>query len=286
MSQPALSEASPSDEPAIDHALQDEVDEYFEAGAEVRPGDVVVDVGANVGAFAMRVAERTRGGVTVHCFEPAPVTFAALERNRRTHTWLARAGGTVNNVALTRPESAGQKRPFYYFSAIPTNSTYDLADKYAEYRAFFVGKATVIATRVEVVPLAGTWVGKAFVRTAEWIFRPENRFVTWLADRATGMSVLECETDSLESWAAKHDVTRIDLLKVDVEGAELDVLLGCGSLWPAVRSVALEAHDRDGRLDTISELLRGHGFTSIRRFRPKITAETGLDNMILVAKRD
>ena len=112
-----------------------------------------------------------------------------------------------------------------------------------------------------------------------------SRLGVWLADRVTGLRVISCKTDSLEHWADAQGVTRIDLLKIDVEGAELDVLLGCGAKWPIIRSVALEAHDRDGRLDAIESLLRKHGLTSLRRFKPKITESTGLDNVVLVAHR-
>jgi FkbM family methyltransferase len=52
--------------------------EYSARGFEVRPGDRVVDVGANVGAFAVLAASR---GAMVDAYEPHPETFAHLERN-------------------------------------------------------------------------------------------------------------------------------------------------------------------------------------------------------------
>jgi FkbM family methyltransferase len=47
-----------------------------------RPGDTVVDVGANVGAFTMVAARATAPGGEVHALEPVPATLRALERNR------------------------------------------------------------------------------------------------------------------------------------------------------------------------------------------------------------
>jgi len=281
---------STSQVPVVEHALdreiEDEVDEYFEAGARVQPGDLIIDVGANVGAFAARVAERTAGQVTVHCFEPAPATFVELERTRDVHPWLSRARTTLHRVALTRSDLAGDVRPFYYFSRIPTNSTYDLADKHAEYAAYFLGKATVLgAWSAGRIPLVGRLIRALVLGLATLAFHRRNRLFVWVAERATGLEVLTCRTQSLELWAREHGVTHVDWLKIDVEGAEPDVLLGCGALWPSIRRVAVEAHERDGRVEAIERLLVSHGLSEIHRLRPRITEKTGLDNLILVAER-
>lgn len=42
------------------------------------PGDMVIDVGANIGEFAIGAARR---GAIVHAFEPDPAVFPALKRN-------------------------------------------------------------------------------------------------------------------------------------------------------------------------------------------------------------
>ncbi|MGI9082268.1 MAG: FkbM family methyltransferase [Thermoleophilaceae bacterium] len=52
--------------------------EYAAPGFEIAPGDRVVDVGANVGAFAVLAARR---GAGVEAYEPHPETFVHLERN-------------------------------------------------------------------------------------------------------------------------------------------------------------------------------------------------------------
>lgn len=46
----------------------------------IRPGSRVVDVGANIGIYALPWAAAT-AGVTVHCFEPNPAVCARLGRN-------------------------------------------------------------------------------------------------------------------------------------------------------------------------------------------------------------
>jgi FkbM family methyltransferase len=49
----------------------------------IRPGDIVVDGGSNVGFFALFVATRLRGSGSVFAFEPDPDTFLLLQQNIR-----------------------------------------------------------------------------------------------------------------------------------------------------------------------------------------------------------
>jgi hypothetical protein len=92
-----------------------------------------------------------------------------------------------------------------------------------------------------------------------------------------------CELRTLSSVLAEHKIERVDLLKIDVERAELDVLRGIAADdWPRIRQVAIEVHDEDGRAATVAELLSGHGFTVATAQEPEWEG-TGLK--MLYAKR-
>jgi FkbM family methyltransferase len=54
-------------------------DIYEPSGHEVRPGDIVLDCGANVGTFTKKAL--SRGAALVVAIEPAPQTLNALRRN-------------------------------------------------------------------------------------------------------------------------------------------------------------------------------------------------------------
>ena len=56
------------------------------------------------------------------------------------------------------------------------------------------------------------------------------------------------------SWAAEHGIDRIDVLKVDVEGAEVEVLTSLAHLLPTVKVLYLEYDSREARR-TIDDLL-------------------------------
>lgn len=57
---------------------------YTPPGFEIEPEDAVVDVGANIGAFAVFAAQRTRGRVLA--IEPHPGNADALRRNLRANS--------------------------------------------------------------------------------------------------------------------------------------------------------------------------------------------------------
>ncbi|MDI5965472.1 FkbM family methyltransferase [Streptomyces sp. SL13] len=55
----------------------------------------------------------------------------------------------------------------------------------------------------------------------------------------------------------------VDLLKVDVEGAEADVLLGIAAdQWPRIHQAVLEVADLDGQLEKVNGILHDAGFTT------------------------
>jgi len=73
---------------------------------------------------------------------------------------------------------------------------------------------------------------------------------------------LECELRTLSSVIREESLGHVDLLKVDVEKAELDVLRGVGEMdWPRIRQVVAEVHDLHGRADTMAKMLTARGFS-------------------------
>jgi FkbM family methyltransferase len=167
------------------------------------PGHTVLDVGANIGAFALMIESRARGA-WVHCYEPGSGACATLRRN-------VEANGLGELVTV------------YPIAVSDRNGTIELlqADIPMHRSIFANDYAAGGRETVETIPL------------------PEA------IDRAGG---------------------HVDLLKVDVEGAEIEIVDGMTpGDWARVDRAAIEYHDffRPGCHARVSEALRGAGFDRI-----------------------
>jgi 31-O-methyltransferase len=197
---------------------------YLRHGVEVRDGDIVLDVGANVGVAAAFFATHC-GARVVHSFEPVPPIFELLRENLKDlpacvpHPWgLSSAAGAV---PIT-----------YYPGAAAMSGLY--ADPERDR---------------ELVRTALLNFGLSELEADE---RLEGRY-----DR----QVMTCELRTLSSFLREERLTQVDLLKVDVERAELDVLGGIDEGdWPKIKQVAIEAHDDDGRCAAIAGTLEELGY--------------------------
>lgn len=265
--------------------LAEEVQEYFEHGACVARGDVVVDVGANVGAFAATVAARTAGEVTLHCFEPAPPIFEELRRNFAEHDLLARTRHHLHNVALTTGDRHGAERPFYYFRRFPRDSTYDLDRKNAEFAAFFAKQGRDVERSLARWGAIGRLIGAGCRAVLTWFCRPARPAWMWIAWKVTGMQELPCRLASLDRILEEHGPADVDLLKIDVEGAELDVLRGASRALRTARWVAVETDERDGLAQQVVELLEGAGMRVVSRRAPRCAELGDAGQVLVVASR-
>lgn len=77
------------------HYIFDDIGcDYERYGCYIKEGDVVLDLGANIGVFAHRA--ETRGASKVICFEPVTPTFNCLIKNKgpKTIVYKNAVGGT------------------------------------------------------------------------------------------------------------------------------------------------------------------------------------------------
>ena len=260
-------------------SLLKEVDEYFACGIKVSPGETVLDVGANIGAFALRVAERCRGDVRLVCFEPIPATYGALARNFQTNEWLKKTRHMLFPLGLSSPANAGRPLAFYNFAHFATNSTCDVAGKRREFEIFFEDRCRRLTAKLGRFAALGHLL-QALAESPAW-----HAVLWWTLSRWMGIEVVTVPMATLGHMLKRHQIAGVDLLKIDVEGAELDVLLGLDAeTWPRVRQVVMETHNRDGRQDKIARLLAENGLRQIAVTQQR-TLDNGLDSVILTARR-
>jgi FkbM family methyltransferase len=195
---------------------------YLSNGIVLPPSPVVVDAGANVGLFSLFV-KRERPDARVFAFEPLPPTFDCLRRNLALH---GADDVVVRQVALGGKSEEDVQ--FTFYPKLPANST-----RYPE-------------NKVRTHEISTSYLSDEMVETSQRLFAKQD---------------FNVKVERLSTLLAEHsDIDRIDLLKVDVEGAELDVLEGIDAQDLArVQQLVVEVQDFDDRLANVLRLLETTG---------------------------
>ena len=184
-------------------------------------------MGANVGLFSLFMAQRA-DNVKLFAFEPLPAICEALRANAALHGLDAE----LFECGLGKSEGVID---FQYFPNATVLSGYAGSDDVQD---------TV----------------KAFLRAQEDTSLSNSELDAILPERLRHETI-RCSVRTLSSVIREHNVSCIDLLKIDVEKAELDVLEGIEPQdWPKIRQMIVEVHDLESRLQRVTDLLREHGF--------------------------
>jgi FkbM family methyltransferase len=137
----------------------------------VKPGDIVFDVGGNIGFYTLNLARKVGTAGKVHVFEPIPENIMAIERNVELNS--LQSSVIINPIAVSSVERELQ----LYISSRSDNS----------------GWASIVASK----------------------FRPD---------------CLNVKAISLDAYVAQNDIEHVALIKMDIEGAELQALQGMSQL--------------------------------------------------------
>jgi len=238
---------------------------YTRHGIDVGDGATVLDVGANVGAFSVAMAQRHRD-LRLVLFEPVPDTFALLQRNAErllgsARVTLVRAGvsSAPGRVTFEIPASSAQAtahpatcKPNAGARGKVGLQTWVRAGLEDARRAKQIRPrlATVIERGLEHRLLRPVVLGAILVAIGGVAF----------AHRVKTKHV-ECEMTTISAALRECGIDSVDLAKIDVEGAEWAALQGIDeSDWPRIRQLAIEVHDVDGRAERMRDLLEAKGY--------------------------
>ena len=163
---------------------------------------VVVDIGGNIGSFAVYAA--SLHNCDVYSFEPLPENYWLAQKNFCQNSKMMRGRVVMFNQAVTKD-------------------------------------------------------GR-YVR----LYVDEDNFGSCSINKPLGLGVLIRST-TLESILERIPSKRINLLKIDAEGAEYEILLSSGHLMDKIDEIVLEYHNvpfhPEFNKKALSDFLNSHGFT-------------------------
>lgn len=198
---------------------------YLRHGISLDDGACIFDVGANIGMASLFFNTICKAKKIV-CVEPLPPLFDVLRANLDLHKVPAK----TFNLALS--DTVGEIEIVYY----PNNSVMSGALA-SEARDRFV------ANKMFLNMTGGDQ------ETADMVLA--NAFET---------KKFNCPVETLSSVIEKAEADKIDLLKIDVEGAEINVLKGIAvEHWNRISQIVIETHGNT-ELEQAKNLLDEHGY--------------------------
>jgi amino acid adenylation domain-containing protein/FkbM family methyltransferase len=233
----AVATPSPDEALFLYRQIFDE-DEYARFGLRIGPDAVIVDVGANIGLFSLWAA-RQADGVRVVAVEPNPDTLPYLQANLELNSVAAE----VVPMAVTDRSGTATLTSFpqlSYLSGLGTDRE-EAAAELVESHFRSTAAATGDTGTTDEAELA------------------QLRRDT---ERRLAATRHQVETTDLSSIFDRFALDRVDLLKINTEGAELDVLRGLRpEHWPRVRQVCLEVERASAVGPEIRKILTNAGFS-------------------------
>ena len=210
-----------------------ESDTYVNYGLKLEKGDVVFDVGANIGMFSMYCANKVDGDVTLFSFEPMPKIHDLCNENLKR--FVSSKGGRVTCL---------QKG----VSNKPGHAVFDF---HKNFSLWSTARPEFNDRRKDRLVRDLPAMTKSFKESGKmaWFFSIMPHCVVSCLARIF-LSVLssseqvKCQLTTLSAVIEEYNVKKIDLLKVDVEGCEELVLDGLKEEhWEMIKQITLEVED-------------------------------------------
>jgi FkbM family methyltransferase len=225
--------------------LREEVRLYIAHGIQLEAGATVVDVGANIGAFSSYVYQLLGGAVSVFAFEPLPPIFAMLERNAREHF-----EGRVTVLPYGLFSREDEVEFTYFSSATLLSSSRRTCTNIESERERIARCIAQWARQGDAGPILG--------RVPTFLMR---RIAKGALGGLKKMQTYRVRVRPLSAVIDEFGIQVIDLLKIDAEGAEIDVLSGIDQRhWPMIRQAVVEVEGWEANHAFIRQIFETNGF--------------------------
>jgi FkbM family methyltransferase len=226
--------------------------------ARLRKDACVVDIGANIGMFSLFASHGCPDG-RIHAFEPVPEIFECLETNAKLY---GRGRIAVHHWGFS---SEATEQEFVYY---PRYSMLSGVKSYADLEQ----ERKMLARYLEPDHDRSRIFSGTPGDIVEQHLKTEARI---------------CKLRRLSDWIQEKNLGRIDLLKIDLQRAAIDVLRGIDSEdWGKIAQIVMEVHDeplagKNGSVQEVVRVLEQQGFrVAVEQEEP--SALSGLYNLYAI----
>ena len=237
--------------------LDDHIAGYMEFDVNIKTGSTVIDVGANIGVFGVRLLQKNPN-IHIHCFEPIPDIYKVLKKNSELHS---------NKYFQTYMMGLSHKNTelnFTYYPNSPALST-------AKPEIWDLNKSNfTAAVKGNIVAMQSQfWWAKII---------PNFLIPIIIKYLKSNKKEIKSQVITLSHFIEEKKISIIDLLKIDCEGEEINVLHGIKEKhWKLINTIIMEVNDIKNNLNTAKNILTKNGFNNI-----KMEKEKGFENTQLI----
>jgi len=207
---------------------------YSDHGITFPDEACIFDVGANIGLFTLFANQQCRDPI-IYAFEPIPRSFDLL----RVNTALYGLNVNLLNVGVADFEGSEQFTFYPEAAGLSGRSVYSSRD------------------RETTKNIVSSWLNR--MAPEQSVAQNHSDFER-VFEEALHSETYHCNLTTISRVIRDYGVERIDLLKIDVEGGEVDVLNGIDEDdWPKIQQLVMEI-DTTEALDRIRDELEKRAF--------------------------
>ena len=244
---------------------------YHQHGITLQDGDVIFDVGANMGMYSLYASKQAKN-LQIYTFEPVPVIFEILEANLST---LSKLSHTVKNynIGLSNEPKMAEINFLPNSSGESSFTPVDL-----DFKVF------------KIMENFNELIGK---RRPKLRLMPKFLRKIWIRQRIKShyykkVKKIQCKLRTMSDIITENNIKTIHMLKIDAENHEDQVLKGIKREdWEKIQQIAMEVHTHIPRganlLEELTQLLTEKGFTC---YEGEENKQTLLGVYMLYARRE
>jgi len=241
--------------------LYEHINGYLDTDICINTNDIIIDIGANIGIFGIKLSKLFNNNITILSFEPIDHIFNVLKKNSKI------IGNKNFKVFHCGISNRNEQINFTYYPNSPALST-------ANPEAWENNQDLISAVEGNLKHSpSNLWWTK---------FIPRFLYPIIVSRLKRNPININCYVKTLSNIIEKQNLKKIDLLKVDCEGNELKVLQGIkDSDWKLIKQLIIEVHDIDGRLEVITNILKEKNY-SVKIEKEEAMKNTRLYNVIAI----